>query len=211
MLQCHTVPTDVELLNRWVAGDGNAGNQLFQRHFDAICGFFETKVDRDVEELVQATFMACVQSIGSFQQKSSFRTFLFSIARHKLFRYYRDKRRNGNRLDFQVTSMAQLCSGPRTQLGKQQDRTHLLQALTSLPLDQQILLELYYWEGLQGNELSEILEIAPGTVRSRLHRARLALRERVAELTRNPQFQTLSVEDLDGWARALREKRQHAG
>lgn len=184
-----------------------AGNQLFQRHFDSVSGFFETKVDRDVDELVQSTFMACVQSIDSFRQQSSFRTFLFAIARRKLYRYYRSKRRHGDKLDFNLTSVAELRTGARTNLGRAEERQQLLHALSSLPVDQQILLELFYWEEMSGDALAEVLDIAPATVRSRLHRARAALRKRVAEQSQAPESVTRSVADLDAWARRVRNRR----
>lgn len=206
MLQWLAVRTDRELLERWCAGDRLAGNQLFQRHFDSISAFFETKVERDVDELVQSTFMACVQSIDSFRLQSSFRTFLFAIARRKLYRYYRTKRRHGDRFDFNVTSVAELQTGVRTKLGRVEEHQQLLDALSELPVEQQILLELFYWEGMDGAELAEVLEISPATVRSRLHRARAALRKRVEERSRAPKDATQNVADFDAWARRVRDQ-----
>ena len=199
------VPTDRELLERWSRGDRAAGNQLFQRHFDSISAFFETKVDRDVDELVQSTFMACVQSIQSFRLESSFRTFLFAIARRKLYRYYRSKRRHGNKLDFNVTSVADLATGARTNMAKSEEKQLLLHALTALPVEQQILIELFYWEGMDGAALAEVLDIPAATVRSRLYRARAALRESLAKQERAPRSATRSIEDFDAWARRMRD------
>ena len=198
---------DRQLLERWRAGDRRAGNQLFQRHFDAVSAFFETKVQRDVEELVQATFMACVQNIDSFRRESSFRTFLFAIARRKLYRYYRSKRRHGDKLDFHLTSVAELKTGVRTNLGKEEDQQHLLHALSALPVEQQILLELHYWEEMDAAALAEVFDVTPSTVRSRLHRARNALRKLVEKQTQLPLTVTRSVEDFDQWARRVRARR----
>ena len=203
--------SDAELLERWSGGDRTAGNQLFQRYFDSLYGFFETKIDRsDVEELVQTTLMGCVQGLGTFRQSSSFRTFLFAIARHKLYRYFRDRKRHGQHLDFNVSSVEEMGTGVHTHLGRAEDQRLLLQALCSLPLMQQIMLELFYWENMKGPQIAEILDIAVGTVSSRLTRARAALRERVHALAQNPRYQTLSVEDLDAWARGMHERRVSA-
>jgi len=209
MLGSLAMDTDRDLLERWSAGDRRAGNDLFERHFDSICAFFETKVSGDVEELVQSTFMACVESIDAFERHSSFRTFLFGIARHKLYRYYRTKKRHGDKLDFEMTSVMDLGAGAHTHLDEAEERQMLLAALCTLPLEQQIILELYYWENLDGPELAEVMDISPSTVRSRLHRARQALRDRLAEQSRAPSVATRSIEDLDGWAKRLRE--QHPG
>ena len=200
--------TDPELLERWRAGDRDAGNQLFERHFSSICRFFENKVQGDVEELVQATFLACVNNRDKFEQKSSFRTYLFSIARYQLYGYYRKKKRDGDALDFGVTSLVDLGTGARTGIARGQDQELLLNALCMLPLDQQLLLELFYWENMEAADLAGVFDVSPTTVRTRLFRARHALRERMAELmNRSVDSLEISVENLDEWARRMREKR----
>jgi len=71
-----TEPTDLALLDLWRAGDTTAGEALFQRHFDSIYGFFETKCEADADELPQATFLACLRARDQFRKESSFRTYL---------------------------------------------------------------------------------------------------------------------------------------
>ena len=203
--------TDLELLERWRAGDRDAGNQLFERHFSSICRFFENKIQGDVEELVQSTFLACVNNRDSFQNKSSFRTYLFSIARYQLYGYYRGKKRDGDALDFGVTSLVDLGTGPRSRLARGEDQELLLNALCALPLEQQVLLELFYWENMEASELAGVFDVAPATVRTRLFRARHALRDAMAELTKKSRSSLdVSVENLDEWARRLRDRRQQA-
>lgn len=195
---------DLELLERWCAGDRGAGNELFQRHFDSVCRFFQNKLDRDFDELVQTTFMACVRSRDQFRRQSSFRTYLFTIARHELYGYLRRRRRDQN-LDFGVTSLAALEATARSLLDRNQRHLRLLHALRALPVEQQVLLELHYWEGMTPTELAEVLEIPAATARTRLFRARQALRSQMdaqADLPANPQQ---SLEDLDAWARAVRD------
>ena len=87
--------TDAELLERWRSGDREAGNELFERHFHSICRFFENKISGDIEELVQSTFLACVDGRDKFRGQSSFRTYLFSIARYQLYGYFRRNQRDG--------------------------------------------------------------------------------------------------------------------
>ena len=48
-------PTDIQLVDAWRGGDGEAGQALFQRHFDSIYGFFETKCSTEADELTQTT------------------------------------------------------------------------------------------------------------------------------------------------------------
>jgi DNA-directed RNA polymerase specialized sigma24 family protein len=100
---------DLELLDLWRAGDAKAGDTLFKRHFDSVYGFFETKCSgADVDELTQATFLACVTSRDHFRKESSFRTYLFTIARNELYRLLRTRYRRDAKLDFEHSSIAQL-------------------------------------------------------------------------------------------------------
>jgi RNA polymerase sigma factor (sigma-70 family) len=197
---------DLELLERWRAGDRDAGNRLFERYFTSVCRFFENKIQGDAEELVQSTFLACVNNRDSFREQSSFRTYLFSIARYQLYGFYRNRQKN-NALDFGVTSVAAMNTGPVSRLARGQDHERLLEALCSLPLEQQMLLELFYWENMEAAQLAEIFDVAPTTVRTRLHRARHTLRERMLQLAEKPGDMDLSVDNLDEWARALEAKR----
>ena len=65
---------DLALLDRWRSGDARAGEELFGRHFDSIYNFFETKCESEADELVQATFLACVRARDQFRAAASFRT-----------------------------------------------------------------------------------------------------------------------------------------
>lgn len=198
-----TEPTDIELLDAWRAGDATAGQTLFKRHFRKIYRFFETKFGSDVDELVQSTFLACVRAKNNFRGDSSFSTYLFTIARHELYRVLSERRRDLDRIDFEASSVAELAQTPRTKIAAHEDRIRLLHALRDLPVEQQVLLELHYWEGVDAADLAKVFESQPGTIRSRLSRAREALRERMLKDADTPASVTDSLESLDAWARGL--------
>lgn len=168
---------DFELLDRWCGGEPAAGQTLLARHFDSLCGFFESKCERDADDLVQRTMLACVKSRDAFKKQSSFRTYLFTVARNELFMYLRTKRRDGERLDFEVSSVAEILTSPATRMIKDAERRRVVDALRRLPVEQQTMLELHYWQDLDVDALSEVFELEPGTTRVRLHRARKKLRE----------------------------------
>jgi RNA polymerase sigma-70 factor (ECF subfamily) len=172
-------PDDVTLLQRWRDGDDDAGRALFERYFESVYRFFETKCEADADELTQSTFLACMRAREQFREESSFRTYLFTIARHELHHHLRHYRRHDQKLDFAVSSIAQLISTPGTKLARNQEHRRLLEALRALPVAQQVLLELHYWEGLGIGELAEVFDAPAVTIRSRLHRARSALRQRI--------------------------------
>jgi RNA polymerase sigma factor (sigma-70 family) len=196
-----TEPTDLDLLEQWRAGDADGGQALFERHFDSIYGFFETKCPAEADELVQATFLAVLRAKTQFRGDSSFRTYLFTIARNELYRVLRTRQRKGTQVDFALSSIAELVSTPGTRMARNQEHRQLLEALQRLPVEQQTLLELHYWEDLEIAELAQIFDVPAATIRTRLHRARKALRELVEHAA--PRQALESLETMDAWARGL--------
>lgn len=196
--------SDFELLDAWRDGDAAAGNELFERHFDSVYRFLDRKTSGDTADLVQRVFLGCIEGRDRFRGASSFRTFLFAIARHELYGHWRQNNKRDN-LDFGVTAIEDLDPTPsRVALERQQHRL-LLEALRSLPLELQLALELHYWEGMSGPELAEVLDVPEGTVRSRLRRAREGLESRLRELAASPKVLESTITDLEGWARSLGE------
>jgi RNA polymerase sigma-70 factor (ECF subfamily) len=197
------VRSDYDLLDAWRAGDAKAGNQLFERHFEGLFRFLRNKVTNDPADLVQAVFLACAESRDSFRGESSFRTYLFSIARNKLYNSYRDRKPGA---DFGVTSLADLGPTPSLLVDKRVGDRLLLEALRAIPLELQIALELHFWEQMSGSEIARVLGIAEGTVRSRLRRAKEALEAKLAALSRSPRELEATLCNLEKWADAVREQ-----
>lgn len=195
---------DEALHERWCAGDKAAGNALFKRHFASIARFFENKTDGSSEDLVQDTFTACTRQREQFRRQSSFRTYLFAIARKRLYDHWGKAQRREALLDFEEVSIASLSTSAGSRLARREDQARLLAALRELPAEQQLLLELHYWEGLDGGQLAEVFEIEPATTRSRLFRARDALRERLTALAELPHPDGTQSDAFDAWARSLR-------
>lgn len=194
-------PDDIALLDRWRGGDAEAGQSLFERHFDSIFGFFETKCEADADELTQATFLACLRAKDQFRKESSFRTYLFAIARNELYRVLRERQRRDAKIDFQLSSIADLVSTPGTRIARNQEHRQLVDALRQLPVEQQTLLELHYWEDMEIGQLAEIFDSPAATIRTRLHRARKALRERIEGSAPAEVLETL--EGMDVWAKSV--------
>jgi RNA polymerase sigma factor (sigma-70 family) len=171
---------DLALLDQWIGGDIEAGGELFARHFSAVYRFFEAKTDGDVDDLVQETFLACLKSQQSFRRQSSFRTYLLAIARHVLFHHWRNRRTSGTRLDFEEVSIASLSTSAGSKLAMAQERVAIQSALRQLPLDTQLLLELFYWEEMDRDSLAEVFDVESSTIGTRLFRARNLLKERMS-------------------------------
>jgi len=176
---------DAELLEAWRGGDKSSGNELFRRHFRSVRRFFRNKVPPDdVEDLIQRTFAGCVEGRDRFRGDASFRTFLFAVARRQLFKFLRDRAARDRRVDpdFGVSSIHALGQSPSSMMAKQQEHEILLEALQRVSVEHQTMLELYYWEGMSGAEIADVLDIAPATVRTRLFRGRASLEKAFSEL-----------------------------
>jgi RNA polymerase sigma factor (sigma-70 family) len=172
------VDEDLTMLQRWRDGDRHAGQALCGRHLDEIYRFFEHKIPGEADDLTQQTFLACVKARDQFRGQSTFRTYLFSIARNELYMRLRQLPRREH-VDLEVSSLNELVSSPSKQLGKQQELAQVRAALSQLPVDQQVLLEFHYWHDLDAAALAEMFETSPGNIRVKLLRARRALRERL--------------------------------
>jgi RNA polymerase sigma factor (sigma-70 family) len=175
-------PSDLELFALWRAGDNCAGSALIKRHFAALHRFFATKARGHEEDLIQTTFVACVEARDAFRQEASFRTYLFSLARLQLFTHYRKLYRTSD-IDFTTTSIHDFGTSPSAALLRREERELLEQALQQVPLDQQIALELKYWEDLAAPDIATVLGIPENTVYSRLQRAKCHLREALMRLS----------------------------
>lgn len=195
--------TDRELLGAWKGGDRDAGEALFARHFDDIFRFFRRKIGGDVADLVQQTFLACLEGVDSFRGDCSVRTYLFAIARNRLFSYFRDKQRDAS-IDFSVSSLRDLGESPSQQLARRGDNALLAGALELIPLELQLVIELHYWEDLTGPEIARVLDIPEGTVRSRLRRALEQLRTVLSRAESSSATRWPTVDSLAEWARSMR-------
>lgn len=191
------VHDDLQLLRRWHDGEKAAGNDLFARHFPALRRFFRNKVGaEDAQDLIQRTLLETVRSAPTFRGDSSFRTFLFTIARRELCHHIRRKHRKMDQaeVDLTVSSVLDLGLSPSAFVTHQQAHERILAAMRCIPVDFQITLELHYWEQMDALEIAAVLGIAPTTVRTRLHRAREALRTRLTELDAGREVAELDLE-----------------
>lgn len=193
---------DAELLSAWREGDDAAGSTLFGRYFESIRRFFANKTDADAEDLVQSSFERCVRGTEQLRSTAAFRGYLFGIAHNVLLEHYRRRRRDGV-VDFTRRSMVDLTGRASAKLARGDDRARLLATLQNLPLELQILLELFYWEHMPASEIAEVLSVPEGTIRSRLHRARDRLRRDFHGADANPSTPA-GAEQFDAWARGLR-------
>jgi len=198
--------SDLELLEAWRAGDRAAAGELFDRHAESVYRFFANKVDRDVEDLVQITLMACVKGRDRVVNGTHFRAYLFGAARNVLRTYLYKRGRMREDADLGISSIRDLGVGPSTLFAAHQEQRLLLKALRAIPVESQLLLELRYWEELSTEELALVFAVPAGTIKSRLSRARKRLERTLRELESAGALLESTRTNLDTWAAGLRDQ-----
>jgi RNA polymerase sigma-70 factor, ECF subfamily len=172
-------PSDEKLMLAFSQGSADAFSQLFSRYKQPLFGFFRRRLAdaSHAEELTQETFIVLLRSASRYQPRALFRTYLYAIA----FNILRAHRR---KTVFRATFFG-------TRRATQDPAAHdspdanlaIREALTKLePTEREILL-LREFEQLSYSEIADLLRLPVNTVRSRLFRSRLALRELLLPVT----------------------------
>lgn len=171
--------------SRWVAAHAD----LLFRYALARVG--EREAARD---LVQETFAAALAGHASYGERSSLRSWLIGILRHKITDHFRRRPRMAHSPDGDDedewfdesgrwrTPAAEPFPGPAVQLDRSRFRAALFEALRGLPPRQASAFMLREMEGLPTPEVSALLGTTPANLWVLLHRARLALRSQLARL-----------------------------
>jgi len=193
---------DASLLLAWRGGDTDAGRALVARHFAAVYRFFANKLGGDVDDLVQQTFLACVEGRDRLVDPSGFRGYLFGVARNHLMRHFRD--RPSPHVGPSPESLAALHESVAEAIADHREQRLLLRALRRLPLDLQIAVELAYWEDLSDREVAAVLEMPLGTFKSRLRKARQLLAAQMADIADSRELLESTTTGLDGWVGSIR-------
>lgn len=197
--------SDEDLIEAWRSGQRQAGEALFERYYDSVYRFFCNKLGQDTRDLVHQTFVACVEGRDRLRAGSSFRSYLFAVA-HNVLRMHLRARYRADLADLDSVTAEELAPGPSTILTRSREERLLLHALRCISLEQQMLLELRYWEELRSPEIAEILGVPDNTVRSRLHRAHASLKLALERLAETPAELATTLDNLDAWARRCREQ-----
>lgn len=197
--------SDFDLLTAWAGGDSDAAARLIKRHTGALYRFFDRKVGDAVEDMVQETFVACVERVGHIRPEVGFRAYMFGVARHVLCARLRASHRQPGELDLDSSSLREVGPTPSEIIGDAHEEKLLQEALRWLPVETQLLLELYYWQDLTANDLASIYGAGVPAIRSRLRRAKDALREAVARVAASPDLLRSTWAELERREAALPE------
>ncbi len=198
-----SAPSEGALIARLRARDPGALEILMERHATRVfrVAFGITRNEADAEEVVQDVFVSLFEKIGAFQERAALGTWLYRVTINAAL-----LRRRGKRVELEVSLEDQLptfredghrageCSllladwsaSAEDELLSDETRALVRRAIDMLPLHYRAVVMLRDVEELSNEETAEILKEAVSSVKSRLHRARMALREQLTRLMSGP-------------------------
>lgn len=190
---------DFELLAAWGRGDSAAGDALARRHYASVLRFFDVRAAAHAEDLTQKTFLTCVTAIQNLREQTSFRAFLFGIARNQLLHHIRSAARAAPTFDFDDINSRDSAATPSRVVAMYEEQRLLLRALQTIPVEAQMILQMFYWEHMSNREIAEALAIPISTVTTKVSRARQALHKAVAEIPGLDRHRASLLGGLDSW------------
>ena len=166
-------------------------NQEFMPHINSMYNFaYRLTLDADdSKDLLQDTYLKAFRFIDSFQKGTNAKAWLFRILKNSFINDYRKKSKEPSKVDYQEVESyynsedvdRQITPDLRVEALQDMIGDEISIALNSLDVDFRTVIILCDLEGFKYEEMAKILDIPIGTVRSRLHRARNLLKEKLSE------------------------------
>jgi len=180
---------DEELVRIAQAGDTRAFDELVDRYRDKVyrlC-FKILRHEDDAAEALQDAFLSAFRGIKNFKVESTFSTWLYRIATNASLMKYRKRRDNlvsleqsqSQNEDAETLQVADWSTQPVEDVLNAETREVMEEGISRLPEDLRTVFVLRDVEEMSNAEVAEILELSVAAVKSRLHRARLTLRDRL--------------------------------
>jgi RNA polymerase sigma-70 factor (ECF subfamily) len=170
------------------AGEPAAWDALFRRYQLPLYVYvFELLHDEQAGlDTVQETFIAAVRHIGSLRDDAKFGSWLFGIAHQKCVQHWRKQKHGEVLLDEMPESADEFEDGPDDLLIRREQEAEFMELLNQLPPPQRSVLLLHFVGDFSLEEIAGITETQIGTVKSRLHYAKKALRKLLEKKYENP-------------------------
>jgi len=180
---------DERLVQQARLGDEDAFAALFTRHRDFAyrLAYHYVRNQHDALDVAQEAFLQAYRSLGAFEGRASFRTWLTRIVINQSLNWLRRRRRSretpaAERLE----TMERPGTSPEAAVDAEELRAALDREMQELPEEQRLTLLLRDREGLSYKEIARALRCSIGTVMSRLHYARATLRGRLRRFLKPP-------------------------
>jgi RNA polymerase sigma-70 factor (ECF subfamily) len=180
---------DEALVRLAQSGDTRAFDELVRRYRDKVyrLSFKILRHEDDAAEALQDAFLSAFRGLKNFKVESTFSTWLYRIATNASLMKYRKRREHHVSLeqsqsgdeDAETLQLPDWTTQPLKELLDQETRQVMNEGIARLPEELRTVFVLRDIEELSNAEVAEILDLTVAAVKSRLHRARLALRDRL--------------------------------
>jgi RNA polymerase sigma-70 factor, ECF subfamily len=177
-----TAAEDLELIGRARGGDVDAFAEIVRRYEVRVRSVLVRLLDdrRDVEEAVQDAFLQAWRSLERFRGESALFTWLYRIAVNQALMRLRRKQLPLSELDERVEAAPATPAGdPAVAAEGADQRAFLAAQIRSLPFEYRAPLVLRDVVGLSNQEVADVLELSVPAAKSRVHRARMQIREQL--------------------------------
>ncbi len=183
----NSVSDDSQLIAETLAGNTGAFGQLVCKYQDRLYNtvFHVAGGTEDARDIVQEAFVQAFLKLSTFQQASAFYTWLYRIAFNVAASHRRRKRPTvsvDHVREMTGQEPADVHPGPEQRMEQAERCRQVEEAIATLSEEHRMVLVLREIDGCCYETIAEILDLPIGTVRSRLHRARLQLREQLKEV-----------------------------
>jgi len=186
----YAVQTDPDLVTAAQAGDTRAFDELVRRYRDKVyrLSFKILRNEDDAAEALQDAFLSAYRGLKNFKAESTFSTWLYRITTNASLMKYRKRRDNLVSLEqsqnpgegAEALQLPDWSTQPLDELLDGETRQVMEEGKAMLDEDLRTVFILRDEEGLSNAEVAEILDLSVAAVKSRLHRARLRLRDRLS-------------------------------
>lgn len=153
------------LLNQAKNGSSDAFAALYNLSFDKVYRFIYYRVSHKetAEDLTEEVFIKAFAGIKDLQKYKAYEGWLFAIARNKVIDYYRSKKETVDLVEVENSLLYESTVLDTLQL--ESDQKKLLETLTKLPAEQQMILRMKFFEELSNSEIAAALHKSEGAIR----------------------------------------------
>jgi RNA polymerase sigma-70 factor (ECF subfamily) len=197
MMQKNTIstidPKEIEWIQETLAGSTRSFDTIVLKYQDQVYHFILKAIgDRaDAEDLAQNVFFNAFTNLKKFRNKSSLKTWLFSIAINQMRNYWRSKKHAVIQTESELQPLADaervylhnaIDAGPDQEVGPEETRRIVDTLIAYLPPAQKEIFVLYYLLGHSCEEISKITKASPAKIKIQLFRGRKRLFEKFKDL-----------------------------
>ena len=189
--------TDEQLVERAQGGESAAFDELARRYTNIVYRILYKilRHDEDTQDALQDTFVSAYRALPRFRKDSKFSTWIYRIATNAALMKARSRKTNLVSLDHPTEDedargawdLVDGSATPDQDILSDETRRVMEDAIQALPPEQRVAFVLHDIQELSSAQTAEAMGITVSAVNSRLHRARVFLRDRIGRYVRNPE------------------------